>query len=224
MKRLLSWHTNLGETGLRLFLLNLLWLGWTLAGGIVLGIFPATAAVYAIVRKDLMRSHDLSSPEREPLHREFRAAWMREFRSANCLGYTFAVIWVLVLFDRRLLGALDLGTVGPVLAGLLWLITAFVFCMTVSVGVLAAHFAENVPALVRRSAVFVLARPVYAGINAALVAVVLCVYYVVPGLAPVFGLAAPVYLSFAYIWSTGVLPDGARGAPAVSKHESREKK
>ncbi|NEE00891.1 YesL family protein [Phytoactinopolyspora halotolerans] len=223
MNRLLGWHIGLGETGLRLFQLHLLWLGWTLVGGVVLGVFPATAAVYAVLRKDLMRGGDdgggqggARAAPRARLRTEFRAAWRREFRAANCLGYTFVAIWSLLLFDRHLLTTVDLGALGPLLAGLLWLLTVFVFGMTACVGTLSAHFSESVPALVRRSAVFVLARPVYAAVNAVVVAVVLCVYYLIPGLVPVFGLVVPAYFSFVYIFSTGILPNGTRHAPSTT--------
>lgn len=201
MNALLGWHTRLGEVGLRLFRLQLFWLGWTLAGGIVLGVFPATAAVYAVVRRD-----HLGRDEPVPLREEFRTAWRREFRAANALGYTFLALWALVLFDRRLLATADLGVAGPALAGLLWLLSFFLFAMTVVAWPLAAHFAESVPKLVLRSALFVLGRPLTAAFTGLVVAVVLCVYYVIPGLVPVFGFVAPAYLSFAHLWSTRVLP------------------
>ena len=217
MNRVLGWHTWVGETGLRLFLLHVYWIGHTLLGGVVLGIFPATAAVHAVIRRDLMAAREGGSGDpRGSLREEFHRAWKQEFRQANTLGYTFVVMWALLLLDRRVLDSVDLGVGAPVLAGLLWLLTGFVFCMTAHVGALSAHFSEGVFALVRRSAVFVLARPLQAGLNAVIVAVVLCVYYVVPGLVPVFGLVVPTYLSFVYIWSTSVLPHGARTEQADS--------
>ncbi|KAB8194142.1 DUF624 domain-containing protein [Nonomuraea phyllanthi] len=212
MNALLGWHTRLGEVGLRLFLLHLLWLGGTLAGGVVLGVFPATAAVYAVVRRDLMGRDE---PSR--LREEFATAWRREFRAANALGYAFLALWALLLLDRHVVATVDLGAAGPALAGLFWLLAVFLFGMSVAAGPLAAHFAESVPKLVVRSALFVLARPLVAGLNAVAVAVVLCVYYVVPGLVPVFGIAAPACLSFAYLWSTGLLPRPKEDQPAAMR-------
>ncbi|MEV0345524.1 DUF624 domain-containing protein [Nonomuraea sp. NPDC050680] len=201
MNALLGWHTRLGEVGLRLFRLHLLWLGWTLVGGGLLGIFPATAAVYAVVRRDLMGRGE---PSR--LRAEFGAAWREQFRGANILGYSFLGLWALLLLDRHLVATVDLGSAGQGLAGLFWVLAVFLSCMSAAVWPLAAHFAEGVPKLIVRSAVFVLARPLIAGFNAGAVAVVLCVYNVVPGLVPVFGITVPVYLSFVYLWSTRLLP------------------
>lgn len=212
MKRLLGWHTGLGETGLRLFLLHVYWIGYTLRGGVVLGAFPATAAVYAVLRQDLLHP-GADDGERGSLRQEFSRAWTREFGAANRLGYTFAVLWALLVGDYRLLNAFELGAAAPVVAGLLWLLMAYVFCMTASVGALSAHFSEGVLALVKRSAVLVLARPLLALVNSLIVAAVLCGYYVVPGLVPVFGLVVPVFFSFGYIWSTRVLPRKAEVEP-----------
>ncbi|GAA3227909.1 YesL family protein [Nonomuraea helvata] len=197
MKRVITWHTRAGEVGLLLLKLHLLWVVWSLAGGIVLGVFPATAAVYGVVRGEFLRS---STP------REFRRLWRQEFRTANVVGYVFATAWAVLLMERRLLETLDLGVVEPLLGAALWLMTLFLSCMTVNVWVLAAHFAEGPFALVRRSAVLVLARPLQALVTLLVAGVVLCAYYLVPGLVPVFGIAAPAFVSFAYVWSTAVLP------------------
>ncbi|MFI7128708.1 YesL family protein [Nonomuraea sp. NPDC050153] len=197
MRRVLTWHTRAGEVGLLLLKLHLLWVVWSLAGGIVLGVFPATAAVYGVVRGEL-----LGSP------REFRRLWRQEFRTANAVGYVFAAAWAVLLLDRWLLETADLGVVEPLLGALLWLTTLFVSCMTVNIWILAAHFAEGPLALVRRSAILVLARPLQALVALLVVGVILCGYYLVPGLVPVFGVAVPAFASFAYVWGTAVLPRG----------------
>ncbi|MDP4501706.1 YesL family protein [Nonomuraea turcica] len=197
MKRVLTWHTRAGEVGLLLLKLHLLWVFWSLAGGIVLGVFPATAAVYGVIRRELLGS---TRPG------EFRRLWRQEFRTANVVGYVFTAAWAVLLVDRRLLETADLGVVEPLLGAALWLITLFVSGMSANVWILAAHFAEGPLALVRRSAILVLARPVQAMVTLLAVGVILCVYYVVPGLVPVFGVALPAFVSFAYVWGTTVLP------------------
>lgn len=220
MGRLLGWHTRAGDLGLRLLRLHLLWIGWTLRGGVVLGIFPATAAVCAVVRRDLLRGED--DPDRAPLRHELGAFWRQELVGANVLGYAVTALWAVLLVDRHLLGVVDLGAVGPVLAGLLWVLTAFAFVATAALPALQAHFAEGPGALLRRAAVLVLARPKQALLNALVVGVVLCGYYVVPGLVPVFGVALPAYLSFSCLWSSGLLgaprpvPAGHRPVPVAA--------
>jgi uncharacterized membrane protein YesL len=209
MDRLLGLHTRVGELGLRLLQLHLLWVVWTLRGGVVLGAFPATAAVYAVVRRDVRGGRD-DDDLRPPLRQEFGATWRQELAAANTLGYVVALLWAVLLLDRHLLAVVDLGAAGPVVAGLLWTVTAFAFVATAALPALQAHFAEGPLRLLRRSAVLVLARPRQAMLNALVVGAVLCGYYVVPGLAPVFGVALVALASTTSLWGSGLF-----GAPAA---------
>ena len=205
MHRLVGWHTRVGELGLRLLVLHLLWIGWTLRGGIVLGVFPASAAVHAVVRRDAMRG--VEGRGTRAVRVEFRDAWRAELVPANVLGYTVSALWAVLLLDRHVLGVVDLGLAGPVLAGLLTLLTVAAFVATAALPALASHYAEGPVRLLRRAAVLVVARPRQALVNALVVGVALGTYYVVPGLVPVFGVALPAWLSFATLWASGLLPN-----------------
>lgn len=208
MGRLLGWHTRVGDVGARLLALHLLWVAWTLRGGVVLGVFPATAAVLAVVRRDAL--HGTDGRGWAALRAEVRTAWRAELVPANVLGYVVTAVWALLALDRRVLATVDLGLAGPVLAGLLTLLTLVAFVATAALPVLAAHYAEGPVRLLRRALVLVAARPWQALANAVVVGVVLCAYYVVPGLVPVVGVALPAYLSFATLWGSGLLPAPAR--------------
>ena len=109
MNRLLGWHTRAGELGLRLLQLHLLWIVGTLRGGVLLGVFPATAAVVAVIRRDVLDDDlapDGDHRQREPLRREFSTFWRQELVPANTLGYAITVLWAVLL-----LGALAVGNI-----------------------------------------------------------------------------------------------------------------
>ncbi|SFJ95699.1 YesL family protein [Cellulomonas sp. KH9] len=212
MGRLVGWHTRVGDLGLRLLVLHLLWIAWTVRGGVVLGVFPASAAVHAVVRRDAM--HGVDGRGVRAVRAEFRAAWRVELVPANVVGYAVLGLWGVLLLDRRVLATTDLGAAGPVLAGLLTVLTVAFFVVSAVLPVLASHYAEGPVRLLRRAVLLVAARPVLALGNAVVVGTVLCAYYLVPGLAPVFGVALPAWLSFSTLWGSGVLP-GAVRAPSV---------
>ncbi len=215
MGRLLGWHTRVGDQGLRLLVLHLLWIGWTLRGGVVLGLFPASAAVQAVVRRDAMRG--VEGRGLRAVRAEFRAAWRAELVPANALGYVVLGLAGVLVLDRRVLATLDLGAAGPVLAGLLTVLTVTSFVVCAVLPVLASHYAESPVRLLRRAVLLVAARPALALGNAVVVGTVLCLYYVVPGLGPVFGVALPAWLSFATLWGSGVLPAAGPAAPAAAE-------
>ena len=206
MNRVLGWHTWIGDAGFRLAHLHLLWIVHVLMGGVVLGVYPATAAVVAVLRRDRMEADDWPAARRRPsVWREFHDEWRRELVSANLIGLVLTLGWAVVIYDHRLLRAVDMAA-GPILQGLLWLFTLALLVVTATVFVLHAHFAEGPGQVLRRSAVLTIARPVLALVCAGMLAVTLGLYYVLPGLAVVFGTVAPAFAIMAYIWQTGVLP------------------
>src|SRR5690625_7635570 len=70
----------------RLVYVNLLWILFTVIGLGVLGIMPATAAMFAVVRKWLRGEDDF------PIFTTYKDAYKEEFLKANLLGYILAII------------------------------------------------------------------------------------------------------------------------------------
>ncbi|MGZ0147324.1 YesL family protein [Kribbella sp. WER1] len=90
----------------RLAWLNLLWLGATLAGGIVVGAFPATAATYAVLRRWLTDPDSREQRTTRLFWAEVRADLLR----ANLLGYAVLFVGLLLVAD----GMIARGQGGPV--------------------------------------------------------------------------------------------------------------
>ncbi|MEU5870873.1 DUF624 domain-containing protein [Glycomyces sp. NPDC047369] len=203
----LDWYQRLGRLGLRLLCLHLLWLAWTLRGGVLLGAFPATAALHGVLRDDARTAiaHPDEPPTLAGLRARFGELWKREFAAANRLGLLLALCWAFLIVDRRVVEHLDLGAAGPFLAGGLTVAGIVLGVVTALVWPLQSHFDEGAGALLRRALVLTAARPATALLAGAGVGALLCVYYLVPGLVPVFGLAAPAALATAVLWRSGVL-------------------
>jgi uncharacterized membrane protein YesL len=79
----------------RLFWLNLLWIGLSLLGGVVLGACPATAAMFTVVRRWVRRSGQGSTA------RMFWSAYREEFWQANLVGLVMAAAAVGLIVDLR---------------------------------------------------------------------------------------------------------------------------
>ncbi|MFI6426848.1 YesL family protein [Promicromonospora sp. NPDC050880] len=203
--RLVTLHTHVGTWGWRLLTLHLLWLLHTVRGGVVLGVFPATAAVHEVLRHDLM-SDDIA--ERQGLLAEFDAAWRANLRGANVLGYALTLLWAVLLVERQLLAGVGSGLAGAA-GSLLWFAAAFLAVATAQVWPLAAHYDEAPLRHLRRAATLVLARPVTALGTASAGGVILAAYYLVPGLVPVLGVAAPALATTFCLRRSGILPTPA---------------
>ncbi|TMW71025.1 YesL family protein [Alteribacter natronophilus] len=97
--------------------INVLWIVFTLAGAVLLGLFPATAAMFSVIRRWLMGDTDL------PVFTTFWKYYKIEFLKSNQLGiviYLLSSIFVFNLFFLHAnIGELFTWTSAPLLAGLL---------------------------------------------------------------------------------------------------------
>ncbi|RFB15338.1 DUF624 domain-containing protein [Bacillus sp. HNG] len=73
--------------------INILWLGFSLVGLIVLGFFPATMAMFAVIRKWLMGETDI------PVFHTFWSIYKVEFLKSNGLGLIIVIVGGLIILD-----------------------------------------------------------------------------------------------------------------------------
>ena len=79
----------------KLVYLNILWMGLSLMGGVVLGLAPATMAMFAICR------NWARGDQQGPLFRIFWQKYRQEFWSANAVGGLWAVAVAILALDRQ---------------------------------------------------------------------------------------------------------------------------
>lgn len=103
--------------------INLLWILFTLGGLVVLGAWPATAAMFAVMRK-WMHGEDV------PVFSAFWTNYKQAFVKGNALGYLLLAFGLLLWFDLRWFSAFDIPFAEGLLAvmlvvGLLYVLMAF---------------------------------------------------------------------------------------------------
>ncbi|OAK72317.1 YesL family protein [Lederbergia galactosidilytica] len=77
----------------RLAYLNILWIAFSAAGLIVVGLFPATAATFAVARKWAMGQTDVA------VFKIFWASYKKELVKSNMLGYILLLIGYILYLD-----------------------------------------------------------------------------------------------------------------------------
>ncbi|MEK3973411.1 MULTISPECIES: YesL family protein [unclassified Psychrobacillus] len=73
--------------------LNVLWILFTLLGGVIFGFFPSTISMFAVVREWLKGETDL------PLFSTFWKHYRNEFVKSNLLGIFVTIIGVVIVLD-----------------------------------------------------------------------------------------------------------------------------
>lgn len=73
--------------------LNILWVCFTLFGGVVFGLFPSTVALFTIARKHTMGENGF------PIFRTYLQTFLNEILRANRLGWFIVLIGMIWYFD-----------------------------------------------------------------------------------------------------------------------------
>ncbi len=152
--------------------LNCLWLGFTLLGGVALGIGPATLAAYSLARRR-------SFGESFHIFPAFQKAFRHEFRRGTLVGLPAVVAAVLLVGNYLYFASLGAQATPPRLTSLarlaslgalavLGVISAYLLPM-------AVHFDLRTRELLPKASLIALARPAS---SAVLLFVAICIGYV----------------------------------------------
>src|SRR5699024_1115589 len=76
---------------------NILWIAFTMAGLGILGFFPATAAMFAVIRKWGQGYDDIK------VFPTFLETYKKEFKKANIVGYILFLIGYLLTIEFQIL-------------------------------------------------------------------------------------------------------------------------
>ncbi|GGI65580.1 YesL family protein [Enterococcus alcedinis] len=96
MKGIIKGSYVLGQTIIDGLHLQLLFLLYTLRGGVILGLFPALASVFQVIYLFLVRGKDSVK-----VKESFQQFYKQYFKMSNYLGYTLAAIGLFLAFDLR---------------------------------------------------------------------------------------------------------------------------
>lgn len=96
MKGIIKGSYVLGQTIIDGLHLQLLFLLYTLRGGVIFGLFPALASVFQVIYLFLIRGKDSVK-----IKESFQVFYKQYFKMSNYLGYTLAGMGLFLAFDLR---------------------------------------------------------------------------------------------------------------------------
>lgn len=190
MKKITNIYQKIGEIGLELFFLNIYWILFTIIGGIVFGLFPATIAVYSCIRHKLTYGY-----YKEKSFRLFKDVYKNEFFKSNKMALVLYLMWLIIYIDFNFLSQFDMGLVGNVVSGLLVAISLILFLMNLYLFPIYVHFKGNIRSYIKRSFALIIGKPKESLVSLSMAAILIVLYYNLPGLVPVFGITLYAYVS-----------------------------
>jgi uncharacterized membrane protein YesL len=136
----------------RLALINILWLFFSIIGLIIFGFFPATVAMFTIIRKSVLK-------EDVPIFRTFWLTYKKEFFKSNLLGLILVVIGYIFYLDLIFLKSTS-GLIQFLYAPML--VMSFVYMlMLLYIFPVYVHYEVKVVQIIKNSFLLMVLYPIY---------------------------------------------------------------
>ncbi|MCJ1909851.1 YesL family protein [Planococcus ruber] len=168
--------------------LNLLWVVFTLAGAIVLGLFPATTAMFSVCRKWLRGQTDV------PVFRTFWDYYRKDFAKSNVMGLVVWLLLALIAADVFYLLTLDADhltwTSIPLFAFML-LVALFLFYLFPTF----VHFDIRVPQVLKNAFLIMLIHPLHSLLILLCLVSLFLIMQALPALAFIFGASSYAFIT-----------------------------
>ncbi|MFB5660445.1 YesL family protein [Alteribacillus sp. HJP-4] len=184
MNRITSHYIRFGEWALHLFLTNLLWVLFSALGLFVFGVFPATAALFAVLRTRIV---DVKHEKSIPVIKQFWHHYKREFLRANLIGWMLTAAGFVLYVNVRVLQQLDASLINQMITIITYLLIFVYVLVLLYIFPLFVHFKLSTRQYVTYAFVMAIGKPLQTLSMIILLAGSIYVFVKVPGLIPVFG-------------------------------------
>jgi uncharacterized membrane protein YesL len=182
------------EWMIKIAFINFLWVCFSILGIIIFGIFPATIALFAVIRKWLMGETDI------PIFKNFWAFYKKDFLKSNFLGLMLVVIGITLYIDYQLLQQVSSNLIQWVYYLLLTITFMFIMTFLYTFPVFV-HYDISVFQVMKKAFLIMIISPLS---TIMIIAGSIILYFTMtnfPGLIPIFGVSL---LAFLIMWSTNL--------------------
>lgn len=170
---------SISEWVMKFMYVNILWIAFTILGLGVFGIFPATTAMFTVIRKWVMKQPDI------PVFNIFWTTYKSEFFKSSLLGLVIVLVGIFMYFNLKIIDATTIPTlkllyIPNIIVILIFLLTLlYIFPVFV-------HFDVGIKGIIKNAIVLMTINPIATFSMGVLTAFVVFVYYQFPGLIPFF--------------------------------------
>ncbi|WP_349408491.1 YesL family protein [Pseudalkalibacillus sp. SCS-8] len=164
----------------RLAYVNVLWIGCSLLGLLIAGFFPATSAMYALIRRWVRGNADFS------VHRLFWQTFKEDFKRANAFGWVLTLIGI-VLYVDYLYFTSSSSTIFFLLKSFTIMLLFVYVLMAVMIFPVFVHYKLTLVQLFRNTIFIAMLHPFKSFAAILGVGAISLVMYLMPTLIPFFG-------------------------------------
>ncbi|GLC89655.1 YesL family protein [Lysinibacillus piscis] len=182
-----SWYMRLGTWLFNLVWLHILWVIFTLLGLVIFGLFPATAAMFAVLRQLIMEEDDSS------VTKLFFEKYKAEFVGSTLWGLLLSGGVVLLYVNMHALSYLQLGVIRTLLASSTVVIGFVYLCMLLNFFPVFVHLRLLFWQYPKYALLLAVAKPIQTIFMIIIVIVLAYLYLMFPILVVLFGISLFAY-------------------------------
>jgi uncharacterized membrane protein YesL len=170
---------GISEWVMRLAYVNILWISFSLLGLVLFGFFPATVAMFTVVRKWVRKETDV------PVFKLFWTTYKAEFLKSNLLGLIIGFAGVVMYFNFTIIEA-------TVIPAFKWLYIPYIIITVLYLFTLLyifpvfVHFNIKIKEVVKNAFILMTVNPLVTFSKAVLTGVLCFLFLKFPGVIPFF--------------------------------------
>ncbi|WP_449538158.1 YesL family protein [Ferdinandcohnia sp. Marseille-Q9671] len=143
---------RIAEVITRVLYINVLWVAFSLVGVLLLGFFPATAAMFSVVRKWMLGEKDV------PIFKTFWQNYKTEFIQSNVIGYVLVLIGALLYLDLRFFQSSE-GVITQLLSFLFLFLFLLYFIVLLYIFPIFVHYQFKTLEYIKYALIMAIGRP-----------------------------------------------------------------
>jgi uncharacterized membrane protein YesL len=175
------------EWVMRFVFVNILWIFFTIVGLFIFGFFPATIAMFSVVRKWVLKESDI------PIFKIFWKTYKTEFLKSNVLGLVVTAFSIFMYFNLSVIQATTLPLLKVLFIPNLIVIMIFILTFLYVIPVFV-HYEGNLVQVIKNSFFFMLLNPKATFCMIAFTVFLVFILYSFPGLIPFFSGSLLAYI------------------------------
>lgn len=143
---------RIAEVITRILFINILWIVFSLMGLLLLGFFPATAAMFSVVRKWILGEKDI------PIFKTFWQNYKTGFIQTNLLGFALVLIGSILYIDLRFFQSAE-GSITKLLSFLFLFLLLLYFIVLLYIFPIYVHYQFKTLEYIKYALIMAIGRP-----------------------------------------------------------------
>lgn len=183
-----GWFMRIGTLGFNLLILNILWFSFTIVGLGVFGLFPATVAMFSVMRDMIIKQDE------QKVIKKFIESFKKDWFLSNVLGYMYSFVIFILYLNIRIIYLIETRVLYVVVMSATIIIAVVILLSFLYMFPIFVHLKYKWFEYPKYAFIVTIAKPFNSILLIALIALVVYIYSIFPVLIVLLGIGPLGYI------------------------------